>query len=116
MADRCSHVRVQHKFHTKKYRKKLFKPAAHAVDHDLRSKWEDLSKALHYEEMRVQDEADDLENIEAMDKLFLEADGYRAIIEQLDAKFTHFRHKFLRAINADYAAMRKLYNVQPKKH
>jgi len=33
-------------FHGAKFRKKLLKPSLKVIDHDLRSRWEDLSKAL----------------------------------------------------------------------
>mmetsp|Transcript_21071 Transcript_21071/g.35869 ORF Transcript_21071/g.35869 Transcript_21071/m.35869 type:complete len:200 (+) Transcript_21071:92-691(+) len=99
-------------FHGAKFRKKLLKPSLKVIDHDLRSRWEDLSKALHYEEMEVQEEADDLEVVDALQAMFKRADALRSLIEKLELTFVRFRHEFIRAINQDFASFRQQYNVK----
>ena len=94
-------------FKLAKFRSKFIKPAVKLVDEDLREKLEDICKQLHVEEEHLHEQADDLENVEAMHVLFKQADEMRALIELLEVKFVHFRHKFLRAANADLNVIRK---------
>eukprot|EP00019_Armaparvus_languidus_P007684 CAMPEP_0168589990 /NCGR_PEP_ID=MMETSP0420-20121227/6313_1 /TAXON_ID=498008 /ORGANISM="Pessonella sp." /LENGTH=196 /DNA_ID=CAMNT_0008625587 /DNA_START=111 /DNA_END=701 /DNA_ORIENTATION=- len=101
-------------FHAKKFRKSLIKPAVRMVDDELRGRWEAISKALHAEEMEVQEEADDIEVPEALTALFKRADDYRALIEKLELAFVQFRHRFIRAVDNDFASLRTQYHVKTK--
>jgi len=62
--------------------------------------------------MEVQEEADDLEVVDALQAMFKRADALRSLIEKLELTFVRFRHEFIRAINQDFASFRQQYNVK----